>query len=101
MLGATKYMTGKEIVEGFKKVFPEEGKTVKYQELPVEVYLEILKGQGMPDFIAQELYENMALMEKFGYYGGEGLEWSHGLVEDKLTGWEEYAKGNAKFAGLK
>ncbi|KAK5662186.1 hypothetical protein OQA88_8091 [Cercophora sp. LCS_1] len=101
VLGATEYMTGKAIVEGFKKVFPEAGKTARYQQLPEDVYVQILKGSGMPDFVATELLENMVLMDRFGYYGGESLDWSHGLVEDNLTSWEKFAKKSEKWAGLK
>ncbi|KAK3950194.1 NmrA-like family protein, partial [Pseudoneurospora amorphoporcata] len=92
LLGATEYMTGDQLVEGFKKVFPEAGKTASYYQLPEDVYLNILKGLGMPEFVAQELLENMLLLGTFGYFGGESLDWTHSLVEEKLTTWEEFIK---------
>ncbi|KAK3946531.1 NmrA-like family protein, partial [Pseudoneurospora amorphoporcata] len=74
LLSTTEYMTGDQLVEGFKKVFPEAGKTASYYQLPEDVYFNILKGLGMPEFVAQELLENMLLLGTFGYFGGESLD---------------------------
>ncbi|KAB5578572.1 NmrA-like family-domain-containing protein [Coniochaeta sp. 2T2.1] len=101
VLGATSYMTLREIVESFKKTFPEAGKTAAYAELPHDLYVKILTGTGMPEFAAVELLENMRLLKEYGYYGGESLDWTHGLVEDKLTTWEEYMKKAPAFKDLK
>ncbi|KAH8682397.1 NmrA-like family protein [Xylariales sp. PMI_506] len=98
LLAATAYMTGQEIVDGFKKVFPESGKTAKYFEVPEEAFRGALKGMGRPDFVVDEMYENMKLMDTFGYFGGDSLDWTHSLLEDPLTTWEEYAKTAAGFA---
>ncbi|KAK4184570.1 NmrA family transcriptional regulator [Podospora australis] len=101
LLGATKYMTANELVERFKKAFPEAGKTASYQQLPEEVYKNILKGAGMPEFVAQELLENMLLLDSFGYYGKESLDWTHSLLEDKLTTWDEFVKKTPLWKDLK
>jgi hypothetical protein len=101
ILGASAYMTAQEIVDGFKNVFPESGKTAKYFEIPGEGFRGFLKSQGRPDFVIDEMHQNMRLMNEFGYYGGESLDWTHNLVEDHLTSWEEYAKGAAGFADAK
>jgi len=97
VLGATAYLTGAQIVEDFKKVFPEAGKTASYNQLSESDYKAALTGNGMPEFIAQELFENMLLLDQFGYYGGESLDETHKLVEDKLTTWEEYARKSTKW----
>ncbi|KAI4266425.1 MAG: hypothetical protein L6R35_006947 [Caloplaca aegaea] len=34
---------------------------------------------------AQELYENLAFMDEFGYYGKDSLDWSHSLLDEKPT----------------
>lgn len=68
----------------FKKVYPEAGKTAGYYEAPHEVYLGWMKGAGLPDFAAEELLENMRLLNEGGYYGGESLEWSASVSGDFL-----------------
>ncbi|EGO57252.1 hypothetical protein NEUTE1DRAFT_121747 [Neurospora tetrasperma FGSC 2508] len=101
LLGATEYLTGDQVVEGFKKVFPKAGATASYYQVPEDVYLDNLKGAGMPDYVAQELLENFLLLGTFGYYGGESLDWTHSLVEDKLTTWEEFIKKTPEWKDLK
>ncbi|KAK9235090.1 NmrA-domain-containing protein [Lipomyces kononenkoae] len=100
VLGATAYLTGKEVVEAFKNTFPEAGKTASYFNMPQDMYLAILKKAGLPDFAATELLENMLLLDQFGYYGGAKLDESHAILEDKLTTWDEYIKKADAFKGL-
>ncbi|KAI0506944.1 NMRAL1 protein [Xylaria bambusicola] len=100
-LGATEYLTAQGVVDTFKKVFPEDGRSAMYYETPKEGYFGFMKSTGMPDFVVEELYENMVLMQDFGYYGGEPLDESLGFVKDKLTTWAEYTKEAPAFAGLK
>jgi uncharacterized protein YbjT (DUF2867 family) len=100
ILGATTYLTGDEIVEAFKKVYPEAGKTAKFYEVPEQDFKDSLVKMGNPEFVATELLENMKLMYDFGYYGGESLDWTHSLCEDHLTTWEELLKTSEAFKGL-
>lgn len=100
VLGATAYVTAGEMVQVFKKVYPEAGKTAKYNQLTHDQFRGALKGQGMPDFVAEEMLQNMRLLDEFGYYGGEKLDESHAIVEDKLTTWEEHVRNAKAFAGL-
>ncbi|RYP04363.1 hypothetical protein DL764_004499 [Monosporascus ibericus] len=99
-LGATAYVTAQEIVDTFKTLFPEAGKTARFFQVPEEMFRGFMKSQGSPDYIVDEFYENMRLLEEFGYYGGEPLDESHKYVEDPLTTWEEYAAGAEPFAKL-
>ncbi|OIW24042.1 NmrA-domain-containing protein [Coniochaeta ligniaria NRRL 30616] len=101
ILGATSYMTLGEIVDAFRKAYPEAGKTAGYAELPHDLYVKILTGTGMPEFAAVELLENMRLLKEYGYYGGESLDETHKLVEDKLTTWEEFMRKAPAFKDLK
>jgi uncharacterized protein YbjT (DUF2867 family) len=100
-LGATEYLTTQEVVDTFKKVFPEAGKTAAYYEAPKEAFYAFMKGTGMPDFAVDEMYQNMRLLQEFGYYGGEPLDESHKYVEDHLTTWKEFIKASPAYAGLK
>ncbi|KAH6638616.1 NmrA-like family protein [Truncatella angustata] len=100
-LGATNYMTAQELVDEFKQLFPEAGKTAQYFQLTESMYRDFMKSQGTPEFVIDETYENVRLLEEFGYYGGAPLDETHKLVTDPLTTWAEYAKTASGFAGLK
>ena len=101
ILGATEYKTMSDLVDEFKKVYPEAGATAGYFNVPHDMYVKILTGTGMPEFAAVELLENMRLLDEFGYYGGESLDETHKLVDDKLTTWEEFMKKAPAFKDLK
>jgi uncharacterized protein YbjT (DUF2867 family) len=77
--GATDYYTLTQIVEAFKEVYPEAGKTAKTAELPHQVFKDILGSTGMPEEAGEELLQNMRLMNEFGYYGGANLDESHSV----------------------
>ncbi|KAI0861228.1 NmrA-like family-domain-containing protein [Xylaria cubensis] len=99
-LGATAYMTPKEVVERFSKAFPAIGANASFFQVPEDMFRAAMKGKGMPDFIVTELFENVRLMDTFGYFGGESLELTHELVKDSLTTWDEYVKEAEAFKGL-
>lgn len=91
-------VTGAEMVETFKRVYPEAGKGAEFVQVPVEAYQSSVPG---PDFIKQELTENMRLIGEYGYFGGESIKESQEIVEDPLTTWEEHIKNAKAFAELK
>lgn len=92
ILGATEYMTLGEMVDAFKKVFPEAGKTARYEQVTDEAHRGVLLQSGMPEFVVEDLMENFEMFRRFGYYFGEGLDETHKLVEDKLTTYEEFLR---------
>jgi uncharacterized protein YbjT (DUF2867 family) len=54
ILGATKYTTPKEIVDGFKQAFPEAGKAASFFSLPDEMFLQGVKdSMGLPEWAAE------------------------------------------------
>lgn len=64
------------------------GKTVRYQQLPVDVFRNFL-----PPVIDTELLDMFQLQEKFGYFGprqSELVKWSSEQARGKLTTLEEY-----------
>jgi len=99
--GATDYYTVDEIVKQFQEQYPEAGKTAKAVALPPQVFKGILAQSGQPEESAEELLQNMLLMQDFGYYGGESLEESHSVLVDKLTTWKEFMAKSEAFANLK
>lgn len=102
LLGADAYVTAQEAVDTFRKLFPEEaGKTARFYQVPEDAFRGFMQSQGSPEYVVDEFYENMRLLEEFGYYGGEPLEDSLKYVEDPLTSWEDFARGAEAFAGLK
>ncbi|KFY88900.1 hypothetical protein V500_06051 [Pseudogymnoascus sp. VKM F-4518 (FW-2643)] len=101
VLAAENYYTFVQIVEDFKELFPEAGKTARFNQISEDTYKGYLQSAGMSAVVAQELLENMRLLNEFGYYGKESLDFSHSIVTDKLTTWKEHAKNTQAFASLK
>jgi len=99
--GATDYYTVAEVVKEFQEQYPESGKTAKSVQLPHEVFKGILAAAGTPEESAEELLQNMRLMDEFGYYGGADLKESHDILVDKLTTWKEFMAKSEAFANLK
>lgn len=95
---ASAYVTAGEIVETFKRAFPEAGRTARFLSVPHDQYLQTLTGFELPQFAAEELLENMRLMDEGGYFGGEDL--THDILEDKLTSWEEFIRKSPAFKDL-
>lgn len=100
---ATNYATPKDIISAFQKQYPEAGASASFVSVPHAQFLETMQGMGMPAFAAEELLENMRLMDEGGYYGGAGLEESQALLAegDKLTTWEEFMSKAPAFTDLK
>ena len=71
---ATAYYTWVDVVNTFKELKPEAGKNATFVQLSKEEYKGALASAGMPPKAQEELYENMAFMNEFGYYGKAGLE---------------------------
>ncbi|KAK1832270.1 NmrA-domain-containing protein, partial [Podospora conica] len=92
ILGATEYMTMGSLVDAFKRVFPEAGKTAKYVEASDEAHRASLVQAGMREFVVKDLMENFEMFRKYGYYFGDSLDETHSLVEDKLTTYEEFLR---------
>ena len=74
VLAATDYYTCAEIVRTFQEVKPETGKGARFLQVSKEDFKAGL-GQ-MPEKGKEEMYENMAFMTDFGYFGKDKLEWS-------------------------
>ncbi|KAH7406492.1 putative nucleoside-diphosphate-sugar epimerase [Phaeosphaeria sp. MPI-PUGE-AT-0046c] len=83
ILGAQGYYTAPEIMDQLAEV---TGKKTAFVQIDGKTYMGFL-----PEFMAEELLENHLFIEDPGYYGGEGLEKSHEILEDKLVSWKDYA----------
>ena len=73
--GAEKYYTPVEVAQAFEEAFPVDGKGTQYVPVKGEDFVKTLKGYGMSDKIAEEMLENMYLLNKeYGYYAGADLK---------------------------
>lgn len=76
---ATDYYTVDQIVQQFKEQYPESGKNAKVVELPHAVFKDFMVKSGQSENVAEEMLQNMRLMDEFGYYGGADLKESHSV----------------------
>lgn len=77
--GAVSYTTPTEIIQAFKELYPETGKTAGFNQLPGEVFKGIMASTGAPEAVQEEMLQNMRLVPEFGYYGGDSLDFSLGV----------------------
>jgi hypothetical protein len=77
--GATAYYTCDEIVNEFKDVYPEAGKGAKAVEISHDAFKKGMAQTGAPEFVQEEMLQNMRMMPEYGYYGGAKLDESHSV----------------------
>ncbi|RYC81533.1 hypothetical protein BFJ63_vAg15580 [Fusarium oxysporum f. sp. narcissi] len=78
VLGSTRYTTPLEVVDAFKTAFPEAGENAGFYSLPHDAFLRGVKeSMGAPDWVAEEVLENMRLVAEGGYFAFEPLDDSH------------------------
>lgn len=65
------------------------GKPAHYAQIPGDLFKSVLTPA-----IAEELYENMLLLEGPGYYAGADLAESLALLDSKPTTWKAFAEAN-------
>ncbi|CAM1509618.1 Fc.00g033570.m01.CDS01 [Cosmosporella sp. VM-42] len=83
---ASDYYTPSRVAAEFSEVI---GKPAQAIELPSETFKSFL-----PPQIAQEMLENMLLLQDPGYYGGGDLAESLALLTEKPTSWKEFVEKN-------
>ena len=101
VLAASAYYKVDEVASTFAKVKPEAGKGAHMVTIDKDTYKGYLKMAGLPDFVQEELYENMAFMDEFGYYGKKSLDESLAIIDEKPTTLAEYFEKSPKFKDLK
>ena len=65
------------------------GKPAAFAQIPAETFKSFL-----PQPVAQELLENMLLLEDPGYYGGADLSESLEMLSEHPTTWKEFVQAN-------
>ncbi|KAG7118204.1 NmrA-like family domain-containing protein 1 like [Verticillium longisporum] len=102
ILGATKYTTPAELVDGFTQAFPEAGRAASFFSMPHEMFLQVVQdAMGLPDWAAESILEMMRLVNEGGYFGFESLGESLAVLEDEPTAWVDFLKRNEAFKDLK
>lgn len=86
ILAATDYYTIDRLISEFSEVMGKPAQAVQISDDKFKSFL--------PPAAAQELLENMKLLEDPGYYAGESLEESLSLLEEKPTTWKEFVQKN-------
>lgn len=87
ILASSGYFTPDRIISEFEEV---TGKKVSYVEIPHDLFKSFL-----PAAVAQELMENMLLLQDPGYYAGADLKPSLGMLgDDKVTSWKSFVHKN-------
>lgn len=84
VLAATAYYTPRQIVADFEEV---SGHKMRYIQISGEQFKSYL-----PKFMAEEMFENLVLLDTAGYYGGVGLEESLDLLDEKPVTWKQFVK---------
>lgn len=101
IFAAENYYTPQQIIDGFKAAYPKAGEGMSYFEMPDDMFLRAMKGMGMPDHGAEEMLQNMKLLNpEYGYYGGASLDESKAIVKEPLTPWGEFVKNAPAFKDL-
>lgn len=89
-LAATAYYTPADVVSTFEKA---TGKKARFVQLSPEAFKKFC-----PPAAAEELLENMQLLDGPGYYNGESLEPTLKLLESEPTSLEAYIKAQEQWA---
>lgn len=86
ILAAMDYYTAPQIIKEFTEVTGLKAEVVR---VPGETFKSFI-----PAPMAEELLENMLLLEDPGYYGGESLAPSLALLDEKPTSWKDFVAKN-------
>ncbi|KAL6801308.1 hypothetical protein GGI42DRAFT_43012 [Trichoderma sp. SZMC 28013] len=86
ILAASDYYTIDQLISEFSQVMGKPAHAVQIDDDKFKSFLSPVA--------AQELLENMKLLEDPGYYAGESLAGSLALLEEKPTTWKEFVEKN-------
>lgn len=84
ILAAADYYTIDQLISEFSQVIGKPAQAVQISDDKFKSFLS--------PAAAQELLENMKLLEDPGYYAGASLEDSLALLEEKPTTWKEFVE---------
>lgn len=101
IFAATAYYRIEEVASTFAQVKPKVGKGAQFVTIDKDTYTGQLAQIGLPPFAQEELYENMAFMNEFGYYKKQSLDESLAFLDgEKPTTLAEYFEKSPKFKDL-
>ncbi|KAI9670309.1 MAG: hypothetical protein M1831_006523 [Alyxoria varia] len=85
------YVTPEQMLETFKKVYPESGNGAKFVQAPREGFKGAL-AQKVGEQGAEDLTQMFEFIGDSGYYGGAELETSLGMLDEKPKSWEDFVR---------
>ena len=100
MLAATDYYTPTQVMDAFKEVFPK-AKDAVFVQVGKEEYMGAMASAGMPAKAQVEMYENMAFMFEYGYYGKAHLKESLEILDGKTSTIKEFFAKSKMFEQLR
>ncbi|KAI9730911.1 MAG: hypothetical protein M1818_007985 [Claussenomyces sp. TS43310] len=90
---AEKFYTLDQLASEFAEVRGLSQDQVAVTQIDESSFKALLKERGMPEFLREDLYENMRCFEEFGYFNGvEGLEQNQPILGEgvRLTTWKDF-----------
>jgi hypothetical protein len=79
ILAATAYYTPAEIMKTFRHTRPDIARGARFMQISEEEFKENLQYSGMPDTACEDLFNNMILIPRYGYFFGASLDESHSV----------------------
>ncbi|KAL8726782.1 MAG: hypothetical protein Q9181_005921 [Wetmoreana brouardii] len=101
VLAATDYYTPAQIMSTFRELFPKAGANAGFVQTSKDEYMGALAAAGMPPKAQLELYENMAFMHDYGYYGKASLDESLSILDKKPTTMKDFLAKSKAFESLR
>jgi hypothetical protein len=90
VLGAWDYISIKDMTKAVKQMSTERTTEIGIEEVTPEAFKRLAQEAGMSPRVAQLLLESYQAKQDFGYFGKESLDWSHSILDEKLTSLHEY-----------
>ncbi|KAL8869034.1 MAG: hypothetical protein Q9174_004577 [Haloplaca sp. 1 TL-2023] len=100
VLAATDYYTPEQVMSTFREVYPKAGDAA-FVQCGKEEYMGMLRGAGMPEKAQVEMWENMAFMHDYGYYGKADLKDSLAILDGKTSTVKDFFAKSKMFDELR
>ncbi|KAL2062732.1 hypothetical protein VTL71DRAFT_5804 [Oculimacula yallundae] len=103
-------MLGKEVMGGERDYTVQEvadilvrvgGLDVVAEQCSYDEYKDMLKAFGLPEFVADDMSENMKFIEDYGFFGGAKVEEDHSILSGSLETFEQWVVKSPQIAAMK
>ncbi|KAH7389057.1 hypothetical protein BKA64DRAFT_604648 [Cadophora sp. MPI-SDFR-AT-0126] len=103
-------MLGKVVMGGVKEYTVQEmanvmvgtgGLDIVAEKCTYEEYKGMLVAFGLPEFVADDMMENMRYFEEYGFFGGGKVEDDHSILSESLETLEQWVVKSPQIAAMK